>query len=597
MPATPDLNASVHPLKRLWDDAARHRPQILLATFCSVINKVFDLAPPVLIGAAVDIVVRREDSVLTLLGVSDPRHQIISLAGLTFLIWCIESAFEYAYAILWRGLAQTIQHELRIDAYSHVQRLDMAYFDERHSSGLMAILNDDVNQLERFLDGGANDLLQVVTTVLVIGGIFFALAPSVAWMSFLPIPIILWGSLRFQSRIAPRYARVRERVAALNQQLSNNLGGITTIRSFAREDQEVARVARESDIYRAANQHAIRLSSAFTPLIRIAVLTGFSATLVFGGFLALDGALEVGAYSVMVFLTQRLLWPLTRLGQTIDLYHRAMASTRRIFELLDTSYRLSSGPRSLTEPLRGEIELDDVTFAYQEGYPILQNLSLRIQAGQTIGIVGATGSGKSTLIKLLLRLYDPDSGTISVDGIPLPELNLRDLRSSLGLVSQDVFLFHGTVHENIAYGDLRATEEALQHAAQVAEADEFVQRLPESYDTIVGERGQRLSGGQRQRISIARAVLKDPPILILDEATSAVDNETEAAIQRSLERIAEGRTTLVIAHRLSTIRNADHIFVLDGGRLAENGTHEELLTEGGIYAGLWNVQTGSSTNL
>lgn len=582
-------------LGRLWRYAGNHRRRVRLAVSCSVLNKLFDLAPPVLIGAAVDVVVRRQDSILADLGVADVRQQLVVLAVATFVIWSLESLFEYAYKVLWRNLAQAIQHELRLDAYAHLQGLEMAYFEERSTGGLLAILNDDVNQLERFLDGGANDLLQVGTTVVLVGAAFFSLAPTVAWMSFVPVPVILWGSFYFQKRIAPRYASVREKVSSLSGQLSNNLSGIATIKSFTAEEREVARIAAESRAYQETNRGAIRLSSAFSPLIRIAVLVGFTATLLFGGFLTLDGHLAVGAYSVMVFLTQRLLWPLTRLGETVDLYQRAMASTHRILDLLDTSPAIEDGEEPLApEEARGDLELDGVSFAYRPGFPVLRGISALLPAGKTTAFVGATGSGKTTLIKLLLRFYDPDEGEIRIGGKSLRQLRMEALRRAVGLVSQDVFLFHGTVRENLVYGRPDATEEEIVAAAQVAEAHDFIEALPEGYETVVGERGQKLSGGQRQRLSIARAVLKDPPILILDEATSAVDNETEAAIQRSLAKISVGRTAVVIAHRLSTVRRAHSICVLEGGRLVERGTHEELLGQGGVYATLWQVQTGEA---
>jgi ATP-binding cassette subfamily B protein len=323
------------------------------------------------------------------------------------------------------------------------------------------------------------------------------------------------------------------------------------------------------------------------------ILIGFTGILLYGGMLAVEGSLSVGTYSVLVFLTQRLLWPLTRLGETLDLYQRAMASTTRVMNLLDTPILMHSGDISLpVEKVRGELALNDVTFAYNGRNPAIENLSLHVPAGKTIAIVGATGSGKSTVVKLLLRLYEVQSGSITLDGMELHELRLQDLRRAIGLVSQDVFLFHGTVRENIAYGSFDAPLEAVREAAQMAEADDFICDLPEGYDTIVGERGQKLSGGQQQRLAIARAILKNPPILVLDEATSAVDNETEAAIQRSLEKITQNRTTIAIAHRLSTIRNADCIYVLERGKLVEQGRHEELLAKGGIYESLWRVQSG-----
>jgi len=409
----------------------------------------------------------------------------------------------------------------------------------------------------------------------------------------LPMPFILWGAVTFQKWLAPRYADVREKASLLNSRLSNNLSGITTIKSFTTEAYEIERIRRESDAYSRSNQGAIALSAAFTPLIRILILLGFSATLFFGGLAAVEGRISVGNYSVLVYLVQRLLWPLTRLGETLDQYQRAMASTRRVMNLLNTPIAIHPGRTPLpTNTVRGDIWFRDVTFAYRDRNPVVEHLSLHIPEGKTTAIVGSTGSGKSTLVKLLLRLYEFQDGEITLDGMDIREVQLRDLRRAVGLVSQDVFLFHGTVWENITYGTPDTTFREVVEAAKIAEAHDFIEQLPQGYDTIVGERGQKLSGGQRQRLAIARAVLKNPPILVLDEATSAVDNETEAAIQHSLERITQNRTTVAIAHRLSTIRNAHCIYVMEDGKLVERGTHEQLVEQNGIYAALWRVQMG-----
>jgi ATP-binding cassette subfamily B protein len=587
------LPLSAPPLLRLIDYGHPYRLRLWQAVICSILNKIFDLAPPALIGAAVDVVVKKEDSLIAHWGITNIFEQFLLLSFLSFIIFGLESVFEYAYSWLWRNLAQVIQHDLRIDTYSHLQELELAYFEERSTGGLMSILSDDVNQLERFLNDGANEVLQVATTVIVIGGAFFILAPSVAWMAMLPIPFILWGSIAFQRRLAPRYAEVRQKVGLLNGQLANNLTGITTIKSFTAEDYEIGRIAAESQAYRQSNRRAIALSSAFVPLIRMLILLGFTALLLYGGMEAVAGTLSVGTYSVLVFLTQRLLWPLTRLGETLDQYQRAMASTNRVMNLLDTPIEMHSGDISLpVHQVQGHLQLRDVTFAYSGRTSVIEHLDLDIPAGKTIAIVGSTGSGKSTLVKLLLRLYEVQGGTITLDGIDIRRLNLKDLRSCIGLVSQDVFLFHGTVAENIAYGTFDATLAEIIEAAKIGEAHEFIMQLPQGYDTIVGERGQKLSGGQRQRVALARAVLKNPPILILDEATSAVDNETEAAIQRSLEKIIVNRTTIAIAHRLSTVRNADCIYVMEYGKLVEQGRHQELVEQQGIYASLWRVQSG-----
>lgn len=584
---------SGHPFLRLLNYASVYKRRVAFATVYSALGKIFDIMPPVLIGVAVDIVVQRQDSLLGRLGVADLTHQLLILGIVTLIVWILESLFEYIQRVHWRNLAQSMQHDLRVDAYDHVQRLELAYFEDQSTGGLMAVLNDDINQLERFLDIGASDVVQIVTTVVVIGGIFFLVAPSIAWMAAVPIPFIIWGSMRFQRLLAPRYISVREQVSMINHHLSNSLSGIATIKSFTAEDYEAERLRVESNEYVERNRRAIRLSSAFSPLIRMVIVTGFIAITVAGGQLALNGVLDVGAFSVLVFMTQRLLWPLTKLGETFDLYQRAMASTIRILDLLGIKRKINDGDISLPiASIRGDMRLDDVSFAYSDGREIIESLSLDFPAGETVAIVGATGAGKSTVIKLLLRYYDVTCGRVLLDGHDLRELKQADIRNAIGLVSQDVFLFHGTVRENIAYGGQDLPEHLIVEAAKIAEAHQFITELPQGYDTVVGERGQKLSGGQRQRLSIARAVLTDPPILILDEATSSVDNETEAAIQRSLERIAVGRTTIVIAHRLSTIRNADMIYVLQRGQLRESGRHEALVHFNGLYATLWRVQTG-----
>ncbi len=586
--------SSKHPLARLLQYGDKYQVTIWQAAICSILNKLFDLAPPAIIGAAVDVVVKQEDSIVASFGITDIFGQLVVLSVLSAIIWGLESVFEYALTRLWRNLAQDVQHDIRLNAYAHVQDLELAYFEEHSTGALLSVLNDDINQLERFLDVGANEIIHVLTTVLIVGGSFFILTPDIAWMAIIPIPIIVWGSVAFQKWLAPRYAQVREKVSALNSRLANNLSGITTIKSFTTEAYEIERLSKDSHAYRQSNQKAIALSAAFIPLIRLVILAGFTAILLYGGVQAASGALAVGTYSVLVFLTQRLLWPLTRLGQTFDLYQRAMASITRVMDLLDTPIAIHPGDQSLPlATIKGEVNFNNITFAYSQRQPVIKNLSLHIPAGQTIAIVGATGSGKSTLVKLLLRLYEIKSGKITLDGQHIKDIVLWDLRRAIGLVSQDVFLFHGTVRENISYGSPDASIGQIIEAAKAAEADRFIRELPEGYDTIVGERGQKLSGGQKQRIAVARAILKDPPILILDEATSAVDNETEAAIARSLEKITQNRTTIAIAHRLSTIRHSDCIYVMDYGQLIEQGTHEELLALGGVYAGLWHVQTGS----
>ena len=588
------MTGSTHPLMRLLSHLRQHRGTVLLASLCSVVNKVWDLAPPVLIGMAIDVVATREDSFLAKMGYPDVYEQLYILTAITVVIWVLESLFQYFYAVLWRNLAQTAQHELRMSAYTHIQDLEMQWYSEQSTGSLMAIMNDDVNQLERFLDQGATDLLHVATTIIVVGAIMVSVAPEVALLAILPVPIIVGGSFIYQRRIGVRYTKVRGKVADLNALLNNNLHGITTIKSFTAEEREVERGEEASTSYRDANREAIRLSASFVPIIRMAILFAFTANMLVGGWFALEGRFSLGAYSVIVFITQRLLWPLTRLGETFDLYQRAMASTARVLDLLDTEVGIVEGDRNL-ESVRGEIEFSDVGFSYPNREIVLNDIDLTVPAGKTVGLVGSTGSGKTTLVRLMLRFHDPDSGIVRLDGHDVRELTLDSLRGSISLVSQTTTLFPGSVRDNVRYGDPDADDETVVEAARVAEALSFIEELPDAWDTDIGEGGHRLSGGQRQRIAIARAVLKDAPVLVLDEATSNVDNETEAALKRSIERISVGRTTLIIAHRLSTVRNADVIAVIGDGAISETGTHEELLERSGLYSRLWAVQTGEVT--
>lgn len=584
---------TTQPLLRLLSYGKPYKSQIFGAIANSILNTLFDLAPPYLIGIAIDIVVNEENSLIARLGIASITGQLAVLSLLTLLIWSLESLTEYLYSRLWQNLAQTLQHELRVDAYSHLQGLELTYFEERSTGLLLSILNDDINQLERFLNFGTHNILHFLTTILLVGITFIALAPSVSWWAMAPIPFVILGSAMFQTRLEPRYADVREKSGLISSRLANNLSGIATIKSFTTEAYERDRITQESEAYRRSNAKAIALSAAFVPLIRIVILMGFTATLFLGGLAVANGNLSAGTYGFMVFIIQRLLWPFTDLSELMDEYQRAMASMRRVMGLLDTPVAISHGGQSLPlATVRGEVQFDDITFAYNGRNPVLKHLSLHAQTNATTGIVGVTGSGKSTLVKLLLRFYNVQNGRILIDGYDVRDLNLSDLRQCIGWISQDVFLFHGTVAENIRYGSFDATREQIIHAAKLAEAHGFIEQLPQGYNTIVGERGQKLSGGQRQRLAIARAILKDPPILVLDEATSAVDNETEAAIQKSLAVITQGRTTIAIAHRLSTIRHADCIYVMDQGQIVEQGTHEKLLSLNGTYATLWSVQAG-----
>jgi ATP-binding cassette subfamily B protein len=586
------------PMVRLFGYLRSYRSRMALATSASVANKILDLMPPLLVGWVIDSLRGKPPGwISSLAGTRDPWSMAVVLAGLSVVIFFFESLFQWMYQAGFMGLAQRVQHDLRMDVYNRIQEREIAFFEEHRLGEILAMLNDDVNQLERFLNTGFNELVQLAVLFVFAFAVMFPISWQLSLVAVAPMPVILWGSLLYQRRIQPRYRRVRESVGGLASRLENNLAGIHVIKSFTAEAFETERVRLASAEYQRSNFDAIRLSAVYTPLIRMAIVAGFAGVLLLGSYWILNGSgiITVGELVLFSMMTERLLWPLTRLGTTVDDFERARASARRAFGLLDTEPAIQDPPRP--EPLgraRGEVVFDRVEFRYARGradVPVLRTLSFRVAPGETLGIAGPTGAGKSTLIKLLLRLYDVTGGAVRLDGHDVRSVTLADLRRNIALVSQDVYLFHGTIRENIAYSSDASLEE-VERAARLAQLHGFVAGLPDGYDTLVGERGVKLSGGQRQRLSIARAIVKDAPILILDEATSSVDTETERAIQENLKTLTAGRTALVIAHRLSTIRHADRILVLRDGEVAEEGHHDDLIAQGGTYADLWHVQAG-----
>ena len=570
------------------------RAKARFAALCSTLNKIFDIAPEVLIGVAVDLVVEKENSFVASLGFGSIESQVLFLGLITFIIWALESLFQYIYSIQWRGLAQMVEHEVRVSAYDHSQRLGLSWHEEQATGNITAILNDDVNQLERFLNDGVNQIIQVIVSTICIGFIFFYISPLIASIAVLPVPIIFLVSFLFQKKLSPKYKNVRDKVGALNSSVFNNLIGIQTIKSFMTFKHEKGRVSELSKEYQKENIGAISISSAFVPVIRMGVLAGFLGTILIGSHMALSGTLAVGSYSVLVFLTQRFLWPFTTLGTLVDDFERSMASSQRIFDLLNTDVHIPE-PKNPTklDNLRSDILFDSISFNYPGGQTLFHEFSMHIKNGTSVGIVGDTGSGKTTLAKLLLRLYDPVSGAIKIGYSDIKDVSIESLRNKIGVVNQETFLFDGSIRKNIAYGNKDCEEDDIIRAAEQSQCTEFISSLSDGYDTIIGERGQKLSGGQKQRLAIARAIVRQPDILIFDEATSSVDNKTERLIQKTFMDIKQDRTMIIIAHRLSTIRNCDNIFVIKNSRIHEQGTHDELMKNSdSFYAELWNIQTG-----
>ena len=575
-------------LWQLLPYARPYRTRIVVGLLTNVCARFCDLLPMVVVGRVVDVISRAApgDAVPVALFVGYGVAVLATFLGLAGF----QSASDYA----WSSVAQKVRHDLRVRLYSHLQALDVAFFEDRQAGDLMAVLSNDVDNLENFFAEATTSMVRIAITFVGIYGFLVWLDWRLALLLFAPLPFAVVAVRFFATKVAPQYRRARKAVGAINSILENNLQGIGVIQAYTAEAQQQRRVERQSAEYRDAAIAAARERARFIPLIYGIAGVSFAALIGFGGWLTLAGfGPTLGDYTTFILFATRLVMPLFVFGMLINQIQRSEASAKRIVELLavEPAIRDRPGAVALPSPPRS-IEFRDVHFAYAGRTPVINGVDLRIVPGQVVGVVGPTGAGKSTLIKLLLRYYEAGQGEVLVDGVPLGELALTSFRRHLGYVSQEAFLFAGTVAENICLGFPEASAAQVRRAAEIAGAEEFIDALPEGYDTVVGERGVKLSGGQRQRISLARAVLRDPPILILDEATSAVDTRTEEAIQRNLHRFRGGRMTLAVAHRLSTIRQSDEILVLVDGVVVERGDHEGLRAKGGVYADLWDVQSG-----
>jgi len=580
----------------------------VVGILASVLARVLDLVPPVMLGYALDAIIRDEKAFLPFLPdawvPTAQGPQVLLASAIIAGSFVLGAGFHWLRNWGWNSFSQHIQHAIRTDTYDKMQRLNMDFFADKQTGEMMSILSNDVNRLERFLNDGMNSALRLSVMILAIAAILFWWNWQLALVALLAVPLIGYFTYRFVKAIQPKYADVRSSVGQMNSRLENNLGGIQVIKTANTEDYEDDRVEDVSQGYFDANWGAIETRIKFFPGLRIIAGIGFVLTFLVGGLWVVDGppfvfsgTLTQGEFITFILLSQQFIWPMAQFGQIINMYQRARASAERIFGLMDEPSRIVQDPDA--DPIEvtdGAVEYDHVTFGYDDD-PIVEDITFDISGGDTLALVGPTGAGKSTVLKLLMRMYDVDDGAVRIDGQDVTDVTLRSLRAHIGYVSQDTFLFYGTVEENIQYGTFDATREEIEAAARAAQAHEFIMNLPDGYDTKVGERGVKLSGGQRQRIDIARAILKDPEILVLDEATSDVDTETEMLIQRSLDALTEDRTTFAIAHRLSTIKDADKIVVLEDGQIVERGTHEALLAEDGLYANLWGVQAGEIDEL
>lgn len=576
---------------------APYRFKFWVAIIASVLNKILDLMPPLLVAWVIDTVEGSTPEWITAILPNNSAWTVaIFLSVLGALIFLFESITQWVYQRQFQTTAQYVQHDIRCHTYQHLQHHDMAFFENIRLGQLIAIVNDDVNQMERFLNSIFNELIQLVVLCSFALFVMASTCWQLALFSLIPVPIVIIGSIIYQRYISPYYQTIRHFVGELVARLENNLSGIAVIKSFAAEPFELNRVKKASMDYRDANIQAIQISTLYVPIIRMVIAFGFSGVLLLGSYWVLtgQGIISIGELVLFSMMIQRLLWPLTRLGTIFDEYERANASAKRLSDLLANEPTISSPPIGVTlNQNDSRIEFKDVHFGYDPSQNILNGLNFSIEHGQTVGLAGFTGAGKSTIIKCLLRLYDIQSGDITINNHNITTIQLKDLRQHMSLVSQDIYLFHGTIKENIAYGlDDAMDNAAIHHAAKMAELHAFIESCPDGYDSIIGENGVKLSGGQRQRLSIARAILKDAPIMIFDEATSSVDTETERAIKQNLAQLTQGKTALIIAHRLSTIRHADAIHVLKNGKLTESGNHDDLINKRGDYYDLWTIQTG-----